>query len=207
MNRLSKVLLFGPGLLVFGMAAHAQSPEQAPYYPQRDDPYYRNDPNYRNYPNRGGYDDGRYYRQGGYPEQGRYGNDRYGYGRNQDSLIQRVLSDLNIAAANARLDGHERKHFDDAFRQLEQFDDRWARGKFDSGKLHEAIEDLEHLANADRVSGRDRDMLARDLQDLRQFRATRGQAPNYGYQGYRDYRYNPYNQNPGYSPRYDPNWR
>jgi len=180
MNRFSSVLLFGSGVLVFSVAANAQIRGQDPYYGQRDDLYYRNDPN-----------------RGYYPDQSRSGNDRYGYGRNEDSLIGRVLADLNMAASNARLDGHERRHFDGAARQLEQFEDRWARGKFDSGKLHEAIEDLEHLAKADRVSGRDREILARDLEDLRQFRSTRGRYSNYGYGDYR------YNQNRGY----DPNWR
>jgi hypothetical protein len=183
MNRLSSVLLFGSGVLVFSMAAIAQTRGQGPYYPQRDDPYYRNDPN-----------------RGYYPDQSRYGNDRYGSGRNENSLIGRVLADLNMAASNARLDGHERKHFDEAARQLEQFEDRWAQGKFDSGKLHEAIEELEHLAKADRVSGRDREILARDSYDLRQFRSTRGRYSDYGYGDYRDDRYN---QN----RRYDPNWR
>jgi len=187
--------MFGFGVLVSGMVAQAQSSGQGPYYPQRDDPYYRNDPN------RGGYNDDRYSQQRGYyPDQGRYGNDQYGYGRNQDSLIGRVLSDLNAAASNARLDNHERKHFDEAARQLEQFEDRRAQGKFDSGKIHEAIEELEHLYKADRVSGRDREILARDAADLRQFQSTRGRYSNGGYDGYRNDRYN---QN----RRYDPNWR
>ena len=118
-----------------------------------------------------------------------YGNNRYGnnYGRNDRSLVGRVLADLNRAAAGAYLDGHERKHLDEAAGNLQEFQARWARGKFDSGKLDRAIRNLEHLVEADRVRGRDRDMLARDVQDLRQFRATRGR----------------YNQNPGYNP----NWR
>jgi hypothetical protein len=182
MNRFSSALLFGSGLLVFSVVANAQTRGQGPYYPQRDDPYYRNDANR------------------GYPDQSRYGNDRYSYGKNGDSLIGRVLADLNMAASNARLDGHERKHFEEAARQLEQFEDRRAQGKFDNGKLHEAIEELEHLAKADRVSGRDRQILARDADDLRQFRSTRGRYSDYGYGDYRDDRYD---QN----RRYDPNWR
>ena len=186
MNRFSGVLLFGSGLLVLSLAANAQGP-----YPPRDDPYDRH------YPNRGS--DDRYSRERGYyPDQNRYGNDRYGYGSNQNSLIGRVLADVNMAASNARLDGHERKHFDDAVRKLQEFEGRWAQGRFDSGKLDKAIESLEHLANADRVRGRDRDRLGRDMEDLRQFRATRGRNSNYG-----DYRDDRYNQN----RRYDPNWR
>ena len=84
------------------------------------------------------------------------------------------MSDLSQAAERARLDGHERKHFDDVAGNLQEFEARWARGKFDTGKLDKAIHNLEHLAEADRVRGRDRDMLARDVEDLRQFRASRG---------------------------------
>ena len=200
MKPFPSVLLLGSGVLVLSMAARAQGPEQGPYYPQRDDPYYRNDPNYQNFPNRGGYNDGRYSRQSGYPDQGRYGNGRYGDGRNQDSLIGRVVSDLNMAARNSRFDRRERKHFDEGVRQLQQFEDRWAQGRFDTGKLHEAIEELDHLAKSDRVSGRDREILARDAADVRQFRSTRGQYSNNGYRDYRDDRYN---QNRGY----DPYWR
>ena len=186
MNRFSGVLLFGSGLLVLSLAANAQG-----NFPPRDDPYDRH------YPNRDS--DDRYSRDRGYyPDQNRYGNDRYGYGSNQNSLIGRVLADVNMAASNARLDGHERKHFDDAVRKLQEFEGRWAQGRFDSGKLDKAIESLEHLANADRVRGRDRDRLGRDIEDLRQFRATRGRNSNYG-----DYRDDRYNQN----RRYDPNWR
>jgi hypothetical protein len=180
MKRFSSVLLFSSGVLVLGLAANAQTRSQGPYYPQRDDPYYRNDPN-----------------RGYYPDQSRYGYDRHGYGR-ENSLMERVLADLNVAASNARLDGHERKHFDEVAQKLQEFEERWAQGKFDTGKLDKAIQNLEHLADADRVRGRDRDMLARDLYDLRQFRSSRGRYPDYGYGDYRDGRYN---------QRYDPNWR
>ena len=103
-----------------------------------------------------------------------YPRDREGYGRNQQSVVDRVMADLNRAASGARLDGHERKHFDDVARNLQEFQFRASRGKFDTGKLDRAISGLDHLAKADRIRGRDRDMLFRDLNDLRQFRATRG---------------------------------
>jgi hypothetical protein len=160
MNRpslLSGLLWLGAGALILNSAAWGQD------YPPRNDPYYRNnDP----------------YQQRGYG-----GND---YGRDQGYLIGRVMSDLNRAAASARLDGHERKHFDEVAQNLQDFQARWARGKFDTGKLDKAIHNLEHLADADRVRGRDRDMLARDLDDLRRFRASRGGYSGYGYRDYRD---------------------
>jgi hypothetical protein len=166
MNHLSRVLLSGSGVLVFCLAASAQTWGQDRYYPPRNDPYYRN--------NRDGYGQDRYSQQ-------------RAYGRNYESLIGRVLTDLDRAAASAYLDEHERKHFEEVAGKLQEFEARWARGRFDTGKLDKAIENLEHLAEADRVRGRDRDMLARDVQDLRRFRATRGRYDQY--------------------PDYYPNWR
>src|SRR5579872_5514588 len=119
MHRYSTVIRLG-AVLVFGMAAQGQGPGPGPYYPQRD-PNYRNDPNYQNYPDRGGYYDDGYSRPRGYDPRS-YGNDRFGYGRNQDSLIAQVMSDLDRAASNSRLDGHERKHFDEAARKLQDFE-------------------------------------------------------------------------------------
>jgi hypothetical protein len=162
MKRLSSVILFGCGVLALGQAANAQIWERDPYYTPRNDPYYRN---------RDGYADDRYSQERG-----------YGYGRNQLSLIDRVMTDLNRAAERARLDDHERNHFNEVAGNLQEFEARWARGKFDTGRLDRAIDSLKHLAEADRVRGRDRDMLARDIEDLRQFRANRGrydQNPNY----------------------------
>ncbi len=170
MKHFSRVILFSSGILALSLAANAQGN----YSSQRDDPYYRND---------------RYSQQRG------YGNDRNG--SNRGSLIERVLADINRAASNARLDHHEAKHFDEAANKLQEFQARWAQGKFDTGKLDKAIDSLRHMAHADRVHPRDRDMLARDIDELRQFRSTRGGYSNYGYGGNRNDRYNSdrYNQN------------
>ncbi len=153
MKQVLSLALFGCGVLAVGGAANAQRWPRDPY--DRNDPYYRNDPNYRT----GGYSDDRY---------------SYGYDRNSQYLVGRVMSDLDQAARRGRLDGHEVDHFNEVARNLQEFQSRWARGKFDTGKLDRAIHNLEHLAEADRVRGRDRDMLSRDLYDLRQFRASRG---------------------------------
>lgn len=158
MKRLFSTILTGCGvLLALAAAANAQGWQRDRYY--GDDPYYDNRyPDYRN-------------------QQGRYGSgDSYGYGydRSAQFLVNRVMSDLDQAARRAHLDGHEADHFNEVARNLQEFQARWARGKFDTGKLDKAIHNLEHLAEADRVRGRDRDMLTRDLYDLRDFRARRG---------------------------------
>jgi len=109
--------------------------------------------------------------------------DRYGY-ESRGSLIGQVVSDLDRIGSNAWVDHHERDHFYEASRKLQEFEARWTQGNFDKGKLDKAIENIQHLANADQLRGRDRDILNRDLTALRQFRSTRG-----GYRDYRDDRY------------------
>lgn len=123
------------------------------------------------------------------PRNDPYSRDRgYAYGPYQGDLIGRVMSDLNRAASSAYADNHERHHFDEVAGNLEEFQARWARGKFDTGKLDKAIHNLQHLAQADRVRGADREMLTRDLYDLRHFRATRGGDGGYGGSYYPDWR-------------------
>ncbi|HXJ38629.1 MAG TPA: hypothetical protein VNH18_05085 [Bryobacteraceae bacterium] len=128
----------------------------------RDDPYYRGD-------------------RRDYRDPAPYSDDRYAPDNRGANIVRRVISDLDRAASNSRADGHERKHFNEAVRKLNEFEDKWSRGRFDAGKLESAIDNLEHLADADRVHPRDRSILSRDLAELRQFRATRGRYADDGY--------------------------
>ncbi len=95
-------------------------------------------------------------------------------------VIGRVLSDLDSARSYSRVDGHERKHFDQARRDLLVFQDHCARGRFDKDRLDGAIENLHHLADSDQLHPRERRLLARDVEALRDFRASRG-----AYRGFR----------------------
>ncbi len=94
--------------------------------------------------------------------------------------VDRALRDLDRARSYRFTDHHERKHFDQARKDLIRFQDNWARGKFDRGRLDGAIGNIQHLVNADRVHPRDREMLARDLNDLRELRARGGVYRGYG---------------------------
>ncbi len=155
-------LLLG-SLVLFGSLAQAQIYGGGVYGdPRRDDPYYRG---------------------GGY---GRYG-------RGSSGLISRVRSDLDYAArGNAYVDNHERKHFLKAQEELDKFEQRWAQGRFDNGALDKAISNMDHLANSNQISRRDRSMLARDLSALRDFRANRGTSGYYDPYGRRSYPQYPY---------------
>jgi hypothetical protein len=157
MKRISNVILSGFGVLALCTAASGQNRGRYPYDPPR------------------GYGYGDAYNRPG-PD----------YGRNQPSITGRVMIDLDRAAQTARLDNHELNHFREVSKNLREFDERLARGKFDNGKLDKAIGNLAHLADSDRIRGREREMLRRDLDDLRRFRATRGG----------------FDQNRGYYPSY-----
>jgi len=161
-SRFSKVLLLASAVTTLSLTAYAQNRGQNPNYPQNGDPYYQNDPR-------------------GFPDQGRFGNDRFR--GNQTSLVGRVMADINRTASANRLDGRDQKRFNEAARFLQDFDARMAQGRFDNGKLDRAIENLSDLVNSNHLSRRDRDILARDVQDLRQFRSTRGRFPNGGFDG------------------------
>ncbi len=101
-------------------------------------------------------------------------------------LIDRVLADLDRTRSYGFVDHHERKHFDQARKDLLRFRDHWYDGRFDKDRLDGAIANIDHLAYANQVHPRDRRILARDVEDLREFRAARG---GYGAYGYRDRRW------------------
>jgi hypothetical protein len=100
--------------------------------------------------------------------------DPYYRGPRQNGLIGRVLADLDSARSYARLNGYDRDHFDQARRDLLIFQDHYARGQFDKDRLDGAIENIHHLVDSNRVNPRDRRLLARDMEALRDFRASRG---------------------------------
>jgi hypothetical protein len=144
---------------------------QYPYGRNRDDDYYGRNDDYR----RGPYRDDR--------------NNGYYSG----AVIGRTMRDLQSAASRSRVSGHDRNHFNRAMNELQQFDYRSQQGKFDTGKLDKVIEDLDHLSRADQVHPRDRQILGRDMQDLRVFRSNRGGYGG-GYGGYGDSRNGGYNR-------------
>ena len=86
--------------------------------------------------------------------------------------VDRAMSDLRRAASFGAYDRHERSRVDHALRALSKFDDRLRRGKFDHHALDEAIENMDHLVRGRGLNSRARDMLARDVTMLRDFRAS-----------------------------------
>jgi hypothetical protein len=101
----------------------------------------------------------------------RYGD--YRGGRSGIAVVERALNDLQRNRSAGRVDGHERKHMEQARYDLIRFRENWSRGKFDKDRLDGAIENLADLARADQVHPRDRQMFARHRDNLREFRANR----------------------------------
>ena len=94
--------------------------------------------------------------------------DRYG-----TSIVSRTISDLRVAASRNRVDSHERDHFRRAMSSLQQFEYDLRSGRFNDGRLDDAMDDLRDLAQADQVHPRDRQILGRDLAALRTLRYRR----------------------------------
>jgi len=110
-------------------------------------------------------------------QHGQYGNSGYYRGgAYRGDIIDQVSRDVSLAAANSRVDGHERGHFNTVQRELFNFQQRWAQGRIDTGRLDKVIGALNDLAKSDQVMPRDRQILANDLAALRNFRATGGQS-------------------------------
>ena len=115
-----------------------------------------------------------------YPGQGPYGDrDRYGdrsqyydrgdYNRNRGDLFGRVRADLERAEANSNWNGGDRRRFAKVREELSEFQRSGSRHE-----LNDAISALQHVVSDNRLAYRDRDILAQDLYQMRDFRARNG---------------------------------
>jgi hypothetical protein len=89
-------------------------------------------------------------------------------------VIARALRDVESARSYDYADHHNRRHFEQARKDLVRFQERWYRGSFDKSRLDGAIENIAHLVRSRQVDPYERRMLERDLWDLRSFRERRG---------------------------------
>ncbi|MDQ2843809.1 MAG: hypothetical protein M3Y72_22760 [Acidobacteriota bacterium] len=96
--------------------------------------------------------------------------DRYGDIR---GLVDRTQSDLRDAASLERNRGDARSRYQNTQRHLSTFDRHLLKGHFDKGELDSAISDLQHIIDKNTLQARSRDMLMRDIEDLRGMRSHR----------------------------------
>jgi hypothetical protein len=94
------------------------------------------------------------------------------YGRARD-LVSRVQRDLERAADFTRKNDKERERYKNVQHHLSEFDGDLRAGKFDKGKLDDAIDNLKDVVKNNTLESHDRDTLAQDLSDLRTLRDLR----------------------------------
>jgi hypothetical protein len=86
------------------------------------------------------------------------------------ALIERVHADLNRGNAVWHLGGGDRGLLTRAERQLHDFAEHWRHGKFDKGNLNRSIGDIQKVVEENHLSGRERDALWNDVEELRRMR-------------------------------------
>jgi hypothetical protein len=94
------------------------------------------------------------------------------YGRARD-LVAHVQEDLQRAADFTRNKDKERDRYHDVQHHLSEFDRELRAGKFDKGKLDDAINNLKDVVKENTLESHDRDALTQDLSDLRTLRDVR----------------------------------
>jgi len=95
--------------------------------------------------------------------------------RTDRALFDHVRIDLDRAAAYPA-SRSDRKRFDDARRDLFDFQSRFDQGLFDKHTLGHAIDRLQSVFSHNSLDPRDRDILAEDLRQLRDYREFRARA-------------------------------
>jgi hypothetical protein len=86
------------------------------------------------------------------------------------AMIDRVHGDLNRGYEVWHLRGSDRDRLTHAEHQLRNFAQDWSRGKFDKGDLDESIAAIQHVLDNNRLTGRERDALWGDVENLRRMR-------------------------------------
>jgi hypothetical protein len=86
------------------------------------------------------------------------------------AIIDHVHQDLNRGYAVWQLGEGDRDRLTHAERQLRDFANHWQHGKFDKSNLEGAVADIQKVIDENHLSGRERDALGNDIQELRRLR-------------------------------------
>jgi hypothetical protein len=103
------------------------------------------------------------------------------YARQDRALFDRVRADLDRASAYPYASRADHKRFDEARRELFDFESRFDQGRYEKHELDEAINRIDRVVTHNSLDPRDRGALGEDLRRMRDYRAFRERK------GYRDY--------------------
>ena len=106
--------------------------------------------------------------------------DRREYRQEAGFPLERVIADLNRAESNSRFDRGDWKRFDNARREIAQFQRKWISGRYDRRELDQAIASVQRVMDLRSLNPRDRAALAGDLGRMREFRANSSGYGGYG---------------------------
>lgn len=85
-------------------------------------------------------------------------------------LVSQATDDLRKIRHLDSLSGKERERYDSALKRLSEFDQGLSKSRYDSGKLGDAIEDIDNVCKNNALNPEDRDALQADMRALRDLR-------------------------------------
>jgi hypothetical protein len=102
----------------------------------------------------------------------RWHDERRGWGREQwrSSIFKRVREDLDHIESETFSGRGDMYRLGQARRELDEMQQKLAAGRYDERELDDVIATLANVVRDNRMSARDRDILADDLERLRDFR-------------------------------------
>jgi len=103
------------------------------------------------------------------------------YGRQDRALFDRVRMDLDHASAYPYASRADRRRFDEARRELFDFESRFDQGRYEKHELDEAIDRIQRVVNDNSLDPRDRGALLDDLRRMRDYREFRNHRGDRGY--------------------------
>jgi hypothetical protein len=89
-------------------------------------------------------------------------------------VVGRTQVDLDRAASFLRGNKKEQDRLRNAQKHLSEVDRHMAKGKFNKDTLDSAIGDIQNVLDHNVLQSQDRDMLMRDVKELRAIRSERG---------------------------------
>ena len=95
-------------------------------------------------------------------------------GNDARTLVARTQDDVRRASGYANVNHKEHQRYNNAIKRLSTFDRHLTKGKFDKGKLDQAIDDIKNILDHNTLSANDRDALMQDVADLRKLRSNKG---------------------------------
>jgi hypothetical protein len=89
------------------------------------------------------------------------------------ALVNRTQDDLRRASEEQRQKGDQRERYIHTQEHLSTFDRHLTKGKFDKDELDKVIDGVKSILDKNTLQATSRDLLLRDLDDLRQARERR----------------------------------